>query len=566
MDLTALLAALQFPAPDSGCEYTVSLLQHAVNIVPSLQYARDVAAVSRMVLLSPAIWSQSFVTLSSRSRPTGVIVADCFRAIVQARLRRQLHAAAEADRKEDTTLFVLALLGGIASCHHMQSHQFYAISGILTSTPLAVIPQVESAFVDTLNVIADGDLCHDDLPISICATTGYDHLSPRHRSRIHATPLLTTILVRALFAVPRHPDVSAVAGPLSRFTGRIFKSMATSGGQQQCHGPLSIISAATSQARALSDAKESTFAAVAVLCGLVDGLQSRATRPFGIFVDGDAAEVATAKAIILILRDLSTAIYGISLAGFAAESYLHSAAVGILIAYNNGDNMEDLIDALQDTTQEQERLFALNTAEKILLSSPVSSPLPPLQLTKLVHPAKSLVACRSTAADGTTVSKAIHEAAHAVVLASLHVPALAIENVQYVKGTYIPRVIDLYDKREITDTQFAAAIRALANALAPGSGVLSSAAPVLAEDVLLPSIRSLLRGHSTPTITGIFVDATLSCVPVDRIPFCLSTIDGDRDVIAERVRKGDIPSVCAEAIVRWWFDRTRSMSTTSSRL
>ncbi|KAK9323750.1 hypothetical protein V1517DRAFT_319278 [Lipomyces orientalis] len=566
MDLTALLAALQFPAPDSGSEYAVSLLQHAVNIVPSLQYARDVAAVSRMVLLSPAIWSHSFVPLSSRSRPTGVVVADCFRAIVQARLRRQLHAAAEANRQEDTTLFVLALLGGIASCQHMQSHQFCAISGILISTPLAVIPQVESAFVDTLNAIADGDLCHDDLPISICATTGYDHLSPRHRSRIHSTPSLTTILVRTLFTVPRHPDVSAVAGPLSRFTGQIFKFAVASCGPQRCHGALSIISAAASQSRSLSDVKESTFAAVAVLCGLVDGLESRASRPLDIFAGADSAEVAAAKAIILILRDLSTTIYGISLAGFAAESYLHSAAVGILTANSNRDNMEDLIDALQDTTQEQERLFALNTAEKILLSSPVSSPLPPLQLTKLIHPAKSLVACRSTAADGTMVSKAIHEAAHAVVLASLHVPVLAMENVQYVKTTYIPRVIDLYDKREITDTQFAAAIRALAIALAPGSGVLSSAAPILAEDVLLPAIRSLLRGHSKPTVTGIFVDATLSCVPVDRIPFWLSSIDGDRDVIAERVRKGDIPSVCEEAIVRWWFDRTRVTSTTSSRL
>ncbi|KAK9343884.1 hypothetical protein V1522DRAFT_411864 [Lipomyces starkeyi] len=565
MDLTTLLATLQFPAPDAGPEFALSLLRNAVNIVPDMQYARDVAAVSRMVLLSPAIWSDSLLTLSSGPRPTGVVVADAFRAIVQARLKRSLHTAEPKLKDNDSAQFILALLAGITSCQDVPSHQLCAISGVLTYAPLAVITEVESAFVGSLNAIADGGRCHDDVALTICATVGYDHISPRYRSRIHATPLLTTVLVRTLFATSRLPDVSVVAGPLSRFTGQILTCGAASIGAQPFHEPLSIIAAHTSRARGLPYVRESTFAAVAVLCGLVDGIQLRPYRPLGFFVQADPAEVAAAKGIILILRDLSTAIYDISLAGFAAESYLHSAAVGILIACDGCDQLDDLIDALQDTGQQQEYLFALNTAEKILLSSPASSPFPLPLLAKLIRPAQSVVA-RTTAVDVTMIGKAIHEAAHAVVLASLLVPSLANKNAQYVKDTYLPRIIDLYDKDEITDTQFAAAIRALANALAPGSGVLSSVAPTLAEDVLLPSLRGLLRGHKKSTVTGALVDAILSCAPVDRIPFWLSTLDGDRDVIAERIRKGDAPSVCAEGIVRWWFDPNGATSNTRSRL
>ncbi|KAK9372504.1 uncharacterized protein V1513DRAFT_452152 [Lipomyces chichibuensis] len=563
MDLTTLLASLQFPAPDAGPEFAVSLLQVAVNIVPDLQYARDVAAVSRMLLLSPAIWSNSFLTLSSGPRPAGAIVADAFRAMVQARLKRSLHNAEPKLKDNDIALFILALLGGITSCQQVPSHQLCAISGILTYPPLAVITEVESAFVDSLNAIADGGRCHDDVALAICATVGYDHISPRYRSRIHATPLLTTVLVRTLFATPRLPDVSVVAGPLSRFTGQIFRCGAASIGAQPFHEPLSIIAAYTSRARGLPDVRESTFAAVAVLCGLVDGVQLRSRRPLGS--RADPAEAAAAKAIILILRDLSTTIYDISLVGFAAESYLHSAAVGILIACDGCDKVDDLIDAMQDLGQQQEYLFALNTAEKILLSSPASSPFPFPLLTKLLRPAHSVIA-RPTAVDRTLIGKAIHEAAHAVFLASLLAPTLATENAQFVKDTYLPHLIDLYDKDGITDAQFAAAIRALANALAPGSGVLSSVAPTIAEDVLLPSLRSLLRGHKKSTVTGALVDAILSCAPVDRIPFWLGTLDGDRDVIAERIRKGDVPSVCAEGIVRWWFDPYVATSNTRSRL
>ncbi|KAK9484995.1 hypothetical protein V1527DRAFT_468281 [Lipomyces starkeyi] len=564
MDLTTLLATLQFPAPDAGPEFALSLLRNAVNIVPDMQYARDVAAVSRMVLLSPAIWSDSLLTLSSGPRPTGVVVADAVRAIVQARLKRCLHTAEPKLKDNDIAQFILALLGGITSCQDVPSRQLCAISGVLTYAPLAVITEVESAFVGSLNAIADGGRCHDDVALTICATVGYDHISPRYRSRIHATPLLTTVLVRTLFATSRLPDVSVVAGPLSRFTSQILKCGAASIGAQPFHEPLSIIAAHTSRARGLPDVRESTFAAVAVLCGLVDGIQLRPCRPLGFFVRADPAEVVAAKGIILILRDLSTTIYDISLAGLAAESYLHSAAVGILIACDRCDQLDDLIDALQDTGQQQEYLFALNTAEKILLSSPASSPFPLPLLAKLLRPAQSVVA-RPTAVDGTMIGKAIHEAAHAVVLASLLVPSLANKNAQYVKDTYLPRIIDLYDKDEITDTQFAAAIRALANALAPGSGVLSSAAPTLTEDVLLPSLRGLLHGHKKSTVTGALVDTILSCAPVDRIPFWLSTLDGDRDVIAERIRKGDAPSVCAEGIVRWWFDPNGATSNTRSR-
>ncbi|KAK9388099.1 hypothetical protein V1515DRAFT_599633 [Lipomyces mesembrius] len=565
MDLTTLLVSLQFPAPDAGPEFALSLLQNAVNIVPDMQYGRDVAAVSRMLLLSPAIWSDSFLTLSSGLRPTGVIVADAFRAIVLARLKRSLLTTEPKLKGNDIALFILALLGGITSCQYVPSHQLCAISGILASTPLAVITEVESAFVDSLNAIADGGRCHDDVALTICASVGYDHISPRCRSRIHATPLLTTILVRTLFATRRLPDVSVVAGTLSRFTGQIFKCGAASIGAQPFHEPLSIIAAHTSRVRGLPDVRESTFAAVAVLCGLVDGLQLRPCRQLGYFVRADPAEVAAAKGIILILRDLSTTIYDISLAGFAAESYLHSAAVGILTAFDGSDKVDDLIDALQDSGQQQEYLFALNTAEKILLSSPASSPFPFPLLTKLIRPAQSVIA-RPTAVDGTMIGKAIHEAAHAVFLASLLVPTLATENAQYVKDMYLPQLIDLYDKDGITDTQFAAAIRALANALAPGSGVLSSVAPTLTEDVLIPSLRSLLRGHKKSTVTGVLVDAILSCAPIDRIPYWLSTLDGDRDVIAERIRKGDVPSVCAEGIVRWWFDPNGVASNTRSRL
>ncbi|KAK9491380.1 hypothetical protein V1508DRAFT_422082 [Lipomyces doorenjongii] len=564
MDLTTLLVSLQFPAPDAGPEFAVSLLQDAVNIVPDMQYGRDVAAVSRMSLLSPAIWSNSVLTLSSGPRPTGVIVADAFRAIVQARLKRSLNTAEPKLKDNDIALFILALLGGITSCQHVPSHQLCAISGILTSAPLAVITEVESAFVHSLNAIAEGGRCHDDVALTICASVGYDHISPRYRSRIHATPLLTTILVRTLFATPRLPDVSVVAGPLSRFSGQLCKCGAASIGAQPFHEPLSIIAAHTSRARGLPDIRESTFAAVAVLSGLVDGLQLRPCRPLSI-LRADPAEVAAAKDIIVILRDLSTTIYDISLAGFSAESYLHSAAVGILIAFDGYDEVDDLIDTLQDTGQQQEYLFALNTAEKILLSSPASSPFPFPLLTKLLRPAQSVIACQTTV-DGTMIGKAIHEAAHAVFLASLLVPTLATENAQYVKDTYLPRLIDLYDKDGITDTQFSAAIRALASALAPGSGVLSFVAPTLTEDVLLPSLRSLIRGPKKSTVTGALVNAILNCAAIDRIPFWLSTLDGNRDVIAERIRKGDVPSVCAESIVRWWFDSNGAKSNTRSRL
>ncbi|KAK9235175.1 hypothetical protein V1525DRAFT_410728 [Lipomyces kononenkoae] len=567
MDLHTLIASLQFPAPgEAGADYAVSLLQNTVNIVPSLQYARDIAAVSRMMVLSPAIWSEPFLLISSRSRPTGLIVADAFRAIVHARLKRPLHGIARQVNEDDAQRFVLALLGGISSCQDVASRQLCATSGILASTPLAAIPQIESAFVETLNIIADGARCDDDVSLTVCSTMGYEHISSGHRSRIRATPLLTTIFARAVFAMPRHPDMSAIAGASSQFTGKMYKSLAMSYGPKQCHEPLSIITAANSRARGRADVKESAFATVAVLSGLVDGLQLR-HRPLGsfLFLRESAAEVAIAKSIIFTLRDLSTTIYEISLAGFAAESYLHSAAVGILMTGTGGDNVDALVDGLQDTGQQHEYLFALNTAEKILLSSPASSQFRFPLASKIIRPAQ-LVISRPMAEYGTTIGKAIHEAAHAVILASLLVPTLAVENGQYVKDIYLPRLIDLYDKSEITDTQFAAAIRALSNALSSGSGVLSSAAPALAEEVLLPSLTGFLRGNKKTTVTGALVDAILRCAPVERINFWLGTLDGDADLIAERIRKGDVPSVCGEGVVRWWFDSNQAESRGSSRL
>ncbi|KAK9367457.1 hypothetical protein V1509DRAFT_626714 [Lipomyces kononenkoae] len=570
MDLPTLLANLQFPASDLGSQYAVSLLRNAANIVPSLQYARDIAAVSRMMVLSPAIWSEPFLHISSRSRPTGLIVADAFRAIVQARLKRSSHVVATPLKNEtenDTEQFVLALLGGITSCQDVASHQLSAISGILASTPLAVIPQIEGAFVETLNAVAHGGSCDDLVSLTICATMGYEHISSWHRGRIRATQLLASILSRALFTTPRHPDVSAVAGASSQFIGEIYRGLATSYGAKQCLEPLSIIIAANSRTRGRPDEKESAFAAVVVLTGLVDGLQSqrRQLRSF-LFLREDPAEVAIAKSVILSLRDLSTTIYEISLGGFAAESYLHSAAVGILMAGGGGDNINVLIDILhEDTGQQHEYLFALNTAEKILLSSPASPQFRFSLASKIIRPAKSIVS-RPMSEYGTTIGKAIHEAAHAVILASLLVPALAAENGLYVKDIYLPRLIDIYDKSEITDTQFAAAIRALASALSAGSGVLSSAAPSLAEDVLLPSLTSFLQGNQKPTVTGALVDAILRCAPVERISFWLGTLDGDTGLIAERIRQGDVPSVCAEGVVRWWFDSNRAESGISSRL
>ncbi|KAK9465508.1 hypothetical protein V1512DRAFT_265640 [Lipomyces arxii] len=547
----ALLNNLQFPAPELVTEdwtYSLLLLQSAVKLLPTLTVGRDVAALSRMLLLSPSIWSTA-QSETQHKRPMGLIVGDAFRTLVRARIQQQVRS--QQAEQDDDIMFVLAIVGGISSCEGFADRQICALAGLMMASPAVIVPPLEKAYVDALNRIQSHQRPENDVAFAVSATIAYTHSSPVYRSKIRPNFYILVALLRPLFASHRHPEIIAFAGPLAQFSGHVFRFFAASHDLQACHELLSLISSASVLARGYTDAKDVTFTTVAVLCGLIDGIQSRTKLSWSPFLISDNAEVQLAKSILLIQRNISSCVYTISLTGFLSESYLHSATVGLLMACNSCDIL-DLIDSIQNTSTSYETLFALNTSERILLASPGVTPFPQDTLSRLIQPAKNILV--QSKQDQTKVSKTIYEAAHAVFLASLLIPVLALENAAYLQESYIPEIIKLFSNDEITFTQFSAAVNAVSSAIAPGSGVLASIAPSLAEDVFLPTLATLMQRTRQKMVHNLFADAILGCAPVSNVPLWLEKMVDGRDIVGERIQKGYIPSVCAEGVVTWWFE------------
>ncbi|KAK7205944.1 hypothetical protein BZA70DRAFT_277478 [Myxozyma melibiosi] len=562
--LSALLSALQFPSSDPAS--AVPLLRDCVRLLPDLKYARDVAALTRMIMLSPSIWpDDSQILTQATAHPVGLFVHDAFRTVLRVRANSKA-VVSHPSAKDDTTLFVNAMIAGLATCANVPSHCVCALAGIMSASPVAgAMRETQSAFVEALNNISHNAPAIDDpVSFSISATVAYSITSQSFKAKIHVSPSLLSILANVLFAPEMHADVKPYAGPLALFTGELYRFMATSSDLNLSLIPLSIIFESSVRFRRVEAAKETAFAMVSVLTGLADGIQSRASRKWHMFAGPDALEVDISKQIILILRNLSTTVYRMSVDGFAAQSYLHSAAVGILLS-SGYPPVDDLVKDLQTTDADAELLFELNTAEKILLSSPASSPLPSSVLAQIVKPAQKIIAA-TTKPSGSSISRGIYEAAHAVFLASLFIPALAIDNVRYVHSTYLPSVLVLYESNIISDKQLTAVVRSLSSAFTPGSGILCSAAPTFGEDVLIPAIRGAIKGPKTQFLIGIYVDAVLACIPPERVEFWLSRVEQTRPVIAERIKLGEIPSVCTEGVVRWWFSTAEEGDMVNSRL
>ncbi|KAK9380394.1 uncharacterized protein V2V93DRAFT_370560 [Kockiozyma suomiensis] len=561
--LAALLLTLQFPAADSAS--ALPLLRDCVNLLPTLTYARDIAALTRMILLSPAIWPEYYDSYDLGSaHPVGLHVSEAFRSAARARVNRQASYGQSTD--EDLSLFVIAAVAGLNTCSNAPLRAICALSGLMSALPIAAaMPEPQIAFINLLNIISrDTAKVDDPVSFSICGTIAYSSTEQNFRSRIVVSPGLVSILSKVLLAPEMHPDVRSYAGPIAQFISHLYRFMSTSSNIRLSLQPLAVLFDDSVRLRHTEVSKETTFGLIAILTGLVDGIQSRGSRKWYLFANQDPSEIRISKQIILILRNLSTTIYGIAVGGFAAESYLHSAAVGILLS-NCGPPIDDLLDDLQNTKSEPEILFELNTAEKMLLSSPASTPLPSPVLSKIVRPAQKIIASVGSSRDN--ISRAIHEAAHAVFLASLIIPALADENVRYIHSTYLSSVIGLYESQIISNKQLKAAVNSLSGAFTPGSGVLSSAAPSFGEDHIVPAVRGLITGGpNAALLTEIFVDAVLACAPVERIEFWLDSVEGTRSVVAERIKLGEIPSVCTEGVVRWWYSGSDSADIVSSRL
>ncbi|KAK9451358.1 uncharacterized protein V1518DRAFT_408343 [Limtongia smithiae] len=569
MELPELLANLQFPDIEPSSVHASALLHAAINLLPRLQYASEIASVARMIVLSPAIWLVDLGAQDDSSIRTGLLVLDTFRTVVSARLKIQALTPNYRSADDDLRLFCLALTQGIQSCDKAYTGKLCALAGILAAVPNSGFQAVQRAYVATLNDLAAENIVLPDLSLSISATIGYGYIPPNLRRNIRPSQTLVSSLLVVLFAQNRGPQLSKYAGHISRFVGQLFQILASTNDVATCAAPLDIILTASNHFRAQSDAKEVLFAVVAVLTGVVDGIQRRSTRSWPLFGSrSDAVTLNCATTILLTLRNLATATYTISLAGFEAESYLLSATIGILVSSRCPD-LNRAIDILHSTITEQEKLFFLNTTEKIFLSVSASPVLSPDLLSRLLHNVKCEIANAPLrlATGASQISQAVYEASHAVFLASLQIPALALQNVGYIQEDYLLRVVALFKSKSIIEKQFDAAIHCLAVSVAPGSGVLYSAAPHFASNHLLPVLQSLNRELRNPAMTRLFVDALLTCVSVDEIGFWLDDVQAFSGVVAEKVKSGDVPAVCADGVIQWWFDpSSRQRRNSESRL
>ncbi|KAK9476739.1 hypothetical protein V1514DRAFT_336039 [Lipomyces japonicus] len=622
MELFELLAALQFP--DSTLEdedYRLRLLQESVRQLVIQPLGLNVAAISRMLVLSPAIWRTAATTGATKSEniPSATTVASAFSSVVQQKL--QLLQPNKNDYNENASgvkSFINAVVAGISSCADVPDRQVAALAGLLSGSPIASMTECETAFVVAFNSVRyvrplspdDNDDDGNNAALVVNGFAGFSHLRPLAKKQLRGSPQLLELFSRVLFAPdpvrPGQKLVSQSLGPLSQFTGHLFMITTSSQGVQASLPALDVIANAVTMLKGRHDSKQFAFSTVAVLSGLIDSLLADNDRAGNFNFLGLHSQKTTlhhrsgiAIKILLVLRDLAPAIYNVSLSGFTAEDYVHSAATGVLVSAASSDfspmqpqpdqqYLLEFIDALFNVTDHSEMLFALNTAEKLLLAlgttGAAACPLGPGVLAKLISPAIRIVESDSTLQQQQEhvqqvptqkLKVAILEASHAVFLASLNVTCLAGPNAEFVRRSYLARVIGLYKSGAISDQQFEAAARAVAIAVAPGAsgGLLSACDPGLAEDIVLPAIKRVVtRGDNyihnnnesrKAILVGVFVDVVLKCSVPDHIPYWLDEVGAgagshvgsvERQVVAERIRQGEIPTECADSVIRWWYD------------
>ncbi|KAK9460123.1 uncharacterized protein V1516DRAFT_679004 [Lipomyces oligophaga] len=553
-EIYLLLADLQFPVGVSENGKTAySLLQRTVLLMPDLQYARDIAALSRSVLLSPSIWQEVGSTFATDSnKPVSILVSDAFRSCIRARLARP-NRYPDVSTERDIFLFISAIISGIDSCSEDVSERSVAVlTGVLSSSPVGCLSLIESAYVAIFNELCRNPTVSDPLAFAVLSTISFGKLSPPARNKLCFTSSILDLYLQVLFSPSRAPLASSYAGPLAQMIRFMFPSLLNSSGPTSVQSSLDIISEYSHLIRTTFNSKESVFSAVAALTGLVDALQitsrfwTRASKRTIFHICSD---------ILIILRNLSTTIYKISLSGFGAEGYLHSATIGLLVS--TAEDMKSLISSLQQTDSEAEKLFYFNTVERILLASTNAKPLAGDCLSDMLDPARQVISNVSrrslTESDEHLMTRAIHEAAHAVFLASLQVPAIASSNANYVRQVYLLKILWLFDDGLISSRQVAAAIHAIISAFTPESGILCYKEPEFAQSFLLPLLRERLKRSNQSFMLNLYLDTVFACASPNNISYWLTGIEGAADAVAQHIRNGDIPSICADNVIQWWF-------------
>ncbi|KAK9457022.1 hypothetical protein V1511DRAFT_243970 [Dipodascopsis uninucleata] len=558
-DVPSLLVRLQFPDSDDN------VLMEAVHLLPYLSIGLDVAAVTRMLVLAPSVLPQR--------------LTNVFATVIRARL------AIDRRKRIQSDGFLEAVLSGIVSARSSSPvRSLCATVGLISLREKSAAS--EFAFADNLAMINVDDISRDPEQIQLIAdlvTSAFPFLSPRVQGRIPTT--LAPLILRALLygqqlqTIDHNQDLKVLSkGNNTAPLARLLAFLLTRCDSQQCLEILTTLSLSTVViARGNSNMKDFAFACVAALAAVADSLQvtsrTRETR-------NDIRVIVRKCAIIAIqiLRDLSSTIYTLSVAGFASHLYTHSSFVGLLIAgdFNTASTSSYLYNTLEALAAEicgspmndYEMLFALNTAEYVVravIAEPSASSIESHFVEAFVASGKNIVISRPWKSQASSIETAIHEAAHSVVLASLSLPVLAHENAIYLSSLYLPKILELVraNPRTISLTQFRTAISAICRSLSPGAGIMISAVPHFAEQQLLPALLALAKGEYekseqdplSAVAVNAFIDAVLICALPETIPRWLDALDrtAASRAIAERLRHGEVPTSCASAIMDWWF-------------